>query len=254
MNAIRASIFAAVPEAVIDHLGHFGRQPVAEVHEVAVERQSARDQRWACIQQRHARRLVHAAALHPHEAVLDHVDPARHRSRPPILLSSQNQVVERASFFPFTVTGTPDAKPIVTVSSLSGASCGETVMPKSTVATPSTCEIFELPRLVADVQAVLVELEYGLESRRLDRDVLRLAVVDHLGAAGELRCGNFSIRHGAMIFTSGLEGLGGELEPALVVPLAGRPVGEARRPPLRGATLAGRSCAISGRAIDVPSR
>ena len=73
---------------------------------------------------------------------------------------------------PLTATGTPaskaDRRP---VSTLSGASCGETVMPKSTSSTPLTVKVFQLARLVADVQAVLVRA-VRLGDRRLDRDLL----------------------------------------------------------------------------------
>ena len=62
-----------IPEAVVDHLGHLGREPVAEVHQVAVHGQLL-DQAMGRVEDRHAGRLVDPAALHPHEAVLHHVD------------------------------------------------------------------------------------------------------------------------------------------------------------------------------------
>ena len=57
-------------------------------------------------------------------------------------------------------------------------------MPNSTSSTPLTDQVFQLAGLVADVQAVLVGA-VGLGDRGLDRDLLLLAVGDHLGAAGE---------------------------------------------------------------------
>ncbi len=63
-----------VPEAVVDHLGHFRREAVAQVHQVTIERELLHEA-MGIVEDRHAGRLVHAAALHADEAVLDHVDP-----------------------------------------------------------------------------------------------------------------------------------------------------------------------------------
>ena len=94
-------------------------------------------------------------------------------------------------------------------------------------------QVFQLARLVADVQAVLVGA-VGLGDRRLDGDVLLL------GNRRSSRCGrgtvwrNFSIRQGAMTRIARIEGLGGQLEAALVVPLARGPVGVGVGPDLAG--------------------
>ena len=84
-------------------------------------------------------------------------------------------------------------------------------------------QVFELARLVADVQAVLVGA-VRLGDRRLDRDVLLLAVGDHLGAAGELLAELLDPPGGDHL-DARVEGLGGQLEAALVVALAGGAVG-----------------------------
>ena len=64
--------------------------------------------------------------------------------RPPILFNCET-IWKAASRWPLTLTGTPDSKPIVTCSLLSGAFCGETVMPKSTSSTPLTFRSSSLP-------------------------------------------------------------------------------------------------------------
>ena len=75
--------------------------------------------------------------------------------RPPIRFNWET-ISNALSRLPSTLTGTPASKPIFTFSILSGAFCGETVMPNSTSSTPLTAQVFQLARLVADVQAVLV--------------------------------------------------------------------------------------------------
>ena len=132
-----------VPVAVIHHLGDFRRQPIAQVHQVPVHRQLL-DAHQRVVQDRHARRLVHAAALHAHEPVLHHVDaadPVAAADLVELLAPSANG----ASRWPLTLTGTPASKPTVTCSTLSGACCGETVMPNSTVLTPLTVRSSSLP-------------------------------------------------------------------------------------------------------------
>src|SRR5947207_12865148 len=63
------------PEAVVDHLGVPWHERVAQVEHLAVE--CERLERPARgVQDRAARRLVHAARLHPDESVLDDVRTA----------------------------------------------------------------------------------------------------------------------------------------------------------------------------------
>ena len=64
--------------------------------------------------------------------------------RPAILFSSST-IASAVFGLPLSFTGTPCSNAIVTSSTLSGASCGETVMPKSTVAMPSTAGSSSLP-------------------------------------------------------------------------------------------------------------
>ena len=70
------------------------------------------------VEDRHARRLVDAAALHAHEAVLDHVDP-------PDAVAAADLVQLVDDFecrepLAVTLTGKPDSNPIVTFSSVGG--------------------------------------------------------------------------------------------------------------------------------------
>ena len=132
-----------VPEAVVHHLGHFGAMPIAQVDRLAVERELL-DRQVGRVEGRHAGRLVHAAALHADEAVLDDVDPP-HAVAAGDLVQLFDHRRAADCFSPLIVTGTPLSKPIVTFSTLSGASCGETVMPKSTIDTPSTAGSSSLP-------------------------------------------------------------------------------------------------------------
>ncbi len=64
-----------IPKTVVHHFGHLGRHPIAQVHEIAIERELL-DRGMGEIEERHARRFVHAAAFHAHEAIFHHVDPA----------------------------------------------------------------------------------------------------------------------------------------------------------------------------------
>jgi hypothetical protein len=87
-------------------------------------------------------------------------------------------------------------------------------------------QLFERARLVAGVQAVLVGA-VGLALRRLDRNVLRLAERDQLLAAGKPLAEGGDPPGGEHL-DAWIERFGGELEAALVVALAGGPVGEHR--------------------------
>ena len=67
-----------VPEAVVNHFGDFRGQAIAQVQQVAIERQLF-DVAVGFIEQRHARCFVDAAAFHADEAVFDHVDAGQLR-------------------------------------------------------------------------------------------------------------------------------------------------------------------------------
>ena len=93
-------------------------------------------------------------------------------------------------------------------------------------------QVFQLAGLVADVQAVLVRA-IGLGRGRLDGDVPLVAIGDHLAAAGEELAELLDPPRGNDA-DGRTEGLGGQLEAALVVALAGGAVGVGVGPDLAG--------------------
>ena len=86
-------------------------------------------------------------------------------------------------------------KRTLTLSGLSGASLGNTPMPGVTNQ-GSVVEVFELAGLVRQAEQVGVGGVRG-DLARLDRQLVRVAVVDHLGTAAELARGRPRSRHGA---------------------------------------------------------
>ena len=107
------------------------------------------------VEDRHAGGFVHAAALHADEAVLDHVDPADAVAAADLVQRLDD--LQRAELLAVDARpARPCSNAIVTGSTLSGAFCGETVMPNSTSLHAVDVQVFELARLVADVQAVFV--------------------------------------------------------------------------------------------------
>ena len=97
---------------------------------------------------------------------------------------------------------------------------------------PVDGEVFQLAGLVADVQAVLVGA-VGLGDRGLDGNVFLPAIGDHFAASGKAAA-EFLHPPGAITRTAGSQGLGGQLEAALVVPLARGPVDVGVGPDLAG--------------------
>ena len=67
--------FRAEPEAVINQLGDFGRQPVSQVNKISIEGDLFKDQQ-GFVEYRHARCFVNAPAFHADETVFYHVDPS----------------------------------------------------------------------------------------------------------------------------------------------------------------------------------
>ena len=93
-------------------------------------------------------------------------------------------------------------------------------------------QVFQLAGLVADVQAVLVRA-VGLGRGRLDGDISLVAIGDHLAAAGE-ELAELLDPPGGDDADRRAEGLGGQLEAALVVALARGTVGVGVGPHLAG--------------------
>ena len=99
------------------------------------------------------------------------------------------------------------------------------------------------------MQEVGVDRERRLAALVLgDRDLVLLGELDEVGAALEL-----PVAPGRDDLDAGFERVGRELEAHLVVALAGGAVGDRRRRRSRAA-ISTRRLAISGRAIEVPSR
>ena len=215
----------AVPEAVINHLRHLRRDPVAEVDEVAIEGELF-DEPVGLVEERHARRLVNAAALHADKSVLDDVRPA-HAVAAADRVEFEDDLVGRKRL-------TVDLRrhPRLEVDPhrlrLLGGSLRRDRHPELDQLEAVGRHLLEEARLVAGVEAVLIGA-VGLSLRGLHRDVALVAEIDELGAAGEAlaeladppRREDGDLR---------IERLGGELEAALVVPLAGGTVGEHRGP------------------------
>src|SRR5262249_41715091 len=62
-----------VPEAVIDAFGDDGGELIAKVHEIAVERELF-EHTMSRVEERHAGGFIDAAALHADETIFDHID------------------------------------------------------------------------------------------------------------------------------------------------------------------------------------
>ncbi len=173
------------------------------------------------VQNRHAGRFVHAAALHADEAVLDHVDAADavaaadlielfHNAQRRELLAvhgDRHALLERnRDRFHFVRRGLRRHRH-AEVDQFDAVDH----------------QVFQLAGFVADVQAVLVA-RIRLRRRRLHRDVPRVAELDHrLPAREQLAELLDPPRRNNM--DAWVERFGGQLEAALIVPLAGGAVG-----------------------------
>ena len=168
----------------------------------------------------HARRLVDPAALHPHEAVLDHVDASDAvAAADGVQPADDGEGAQRLAVDAGRHAG---VEPDRHVFNFIGGLLGRSRHAEIDQLDPVDGEVFQLARFVADVQAVLVRA-VGLGCRGLHGDVLLPAIGDHLAASGEaaaelLHPPGRDHPHGR------LQGLGGQLETALVVALARGPV------------------------------
>ena len=136
------------------------------------------------------------------------------------------------SFLPFTATGTPLSKVDRDLLHLVGGLLGRNSHPEIDDRHAIHRGVFQLARLVADVQTILVAA-VRLRNRRLHGNLLCFAVGDHLRAAGE-QVAEFFDSPGGDDLDVRFECFGGQLEPALVVPLAGRTVGVGLGPDFAG--------------------
>src|SRR5207245_2516408 len=112
------------PEAVVDHLGVARDERVAQVQDLAVERERLH-RPSGHVQDGAAGRLVDAPRLHSHVAILDEVHAAN-----AVLAAETVEALEqrhRPEGFASTATGLPASKSISTSSGTSGAASGELV-------------------------------------------------------------------------------------------------------------------------------
>ena len=186
------------------------------MHQVTVKRQLF-DQAVGLVQHRHSRRLIYPAALHPHEPVLDHVDPPHAVAAGPGVQFLDH--LQRAVGLPVDRNRhtrlESDLQRLLFVGGILGRDGHAEVDQFDSVG----LQIFQLTRLVADVQAVLIRTVRFLD-RRLHRDALLLAEGDHLGPARKQFTEPFDPPRRNQLDTR-IERFGCQLEPALVVALAG---------------------------------
>ena len=152
------------------------------------------------------------------------------------------------SALPSSETASPFSKPISIVVALSGASSGETRALED-VGRRLLVRVLQHLSLRGGVQKVGVDREGRLAALVLgDEDLVLLGEVDQVGARLELP---FPPRRDDL--DVGVERIGGQLEAHLVVALAGRAMGD-RVGAASACAISTRRLAISGRAIEVPSR
>ncbi len=206
-----------VPKAVVHHLRDFRSQPVAQVQQVAIGRELL-DQLMGRIEHGHARGFIDAAALHAHETVFDDVNPPD--AVAPRDLVQLGHGFERAEPLAVHVHrhagGKSNRDLLHFVGRLRGRNRHAEIDQFDTV----DREILQPARLITDVQAVLIRA-IGLGHGRLDRNLLLFAIGDHFAATGKQLAELFHPPRRDQ-FNGRLKRLGGELEAALIVALAGR--------------------------------
>ncbi len=191
------------------------------MHQVAVQGQLL-DQTMGLVEHGHAGRLVDTPALHAHETVLDHVEQT-HAVAPTDLVERLHDA-EGAELLSVhrhgRALGKSDRDPLGPLRRVLRLGDHAEIDQLDT----ARRKILEPAGFVADVQTILVRA-VGLLDGRLDGNVLLAAIGDHLAAAGELLAkpldpprGDYPNRR--------IERLGRQLEPALVVSLAGSAVDE----------------------------
>ena len=195
------------------------------MHEIAVERHLLHEP-MGLVEERHARGLVDAPALHADEPVLDDVGAADAVAAADVV-EHEHHLVRRQG-----LAVDPHRHAVLEVNRHGFRLVGRHLRRHGHAEVDEIeavgAEVFEIPRLVTGVQAVLVGA-VGLALRGLDRDVFLLAELDQFLAAGKPRA-EFRDPPGGEHGDRGVERLGGELEAALVVALAGGPMGVDRGP------------------------
>ena len=182
------------------------------------------------VEDRHAGRFIYPAALHAHEAILDHVDLADAVAAADLVQQRDHLVgaeplavnADRRSGLETDPHVFRFVRCLLRCDAHAELDQLETVFRR----------VFQLARLGADVQAVLVDA-VRLGRRDAYRDFLGPAVFDHLATAGKFLAEPLDPPGGDDPHVR-IERLGRELEATLVVPLARGAVGEGVGPDLAG--------------------
>jgi hypothetical protein len=233
------------PEAVVDELGVFGDEGVAQGHDFAVHGE-AFDLAMANVKDGTAGGFVDAAAFHADEAVFDHVDAADAVATAEaveqlhdaeggvegvaVLLSDRGDAEGGGEFGEFGVLEADgvaffeeDFDVFGFVRGVFGGN-GEDVHVTHFGDGAIEPGVFQHAAFEADVEEVAVH-GVGLLDGSGDGDALLFGIGDHFGATGELGAEVFHAP-GGHDFEFGGEGGGGEFEADLVVAFAGGAVGE----------------------------
>ena len=172
------------------------------------------------VKDRSARSLVDAAALHPHEAVLHHVDPTDAVASADLVqgLHDRQGVKVPAVHGDTVPLDEIQRHDLSLVRGLLGTG-GELEHGAVLGSEGIEPRILEDSALVADVKQITVH-RVGFLGARLDGNLVTAAILDHLRASRKLRTESL-LPPGSDHLQIGGQGGGGKLEADLIIPLAG---------------------------------